>query len=139
MTVYVEGPIEYTDPIVVYLHGDSDSFFLRVPCYDGVKTVTAPLGALLPVTSATVKGTLRITTPDGSADLTRDTSVSGEGAKADEDGDGTNDSFEFYVARTVIEAGWVAVDHAWRVRYEDSSTTPATAVTIAIGTIRVVA
>lgn len=138
MTVYVEGPITYSDPIIVYQHGSGDSFFLRVPCYDGVKTVTAPLGALLDVSSATIKGVLRITTPDGSTDVTRDTSVSGEGAKADEDSDGTNDSFEFYVARTLVDA-WVAGVHTWRVRYEDSSTTPATAVTIAIGKIKVVA
>lgn len=133
-TRYLDGPVDYSDePIVVYA---GESFKLEVPVYDGVVTGTAEYGTLRDVSTATIKGVMTINKPDGTTDITRDTSVSGEGAKYDSDSDGTNDGFRFYVATTVT-TDWTAGTHNWEVEYQDSSASPADAVLVAIGRIEV--
>lgn len=134
MTRYLDGPRDYTDePIKVYA-GESLKF--EIPVWDGVVTGTSEYGELRNVSAATIKGILRINKPDGSSDVTRDTSVSGEGAKSDTNSDGNDDAFQFYVADTVT-ALWSAGTHNWEVEYVDTSTTPDDVVLVAIGRIQV--
>lgn len=136
MTLSVrEGPVVHTDNDGVVVVYKEDSLKLRVPVYDGVRTITAPYGALRDVSSANITGTLTIDKPDDSADLTRTTSSGG--AKADNDSDGTNDSFDFYILGSVT-SGWVAGYHQWTVLYTDTGGTGGQDdVTVATGRILV--
>ena len=59
-----------------------------------------------------------------------------EGSKQDDDGDATNDSYEFYVADTVT-TNWKVGLHRWEVQHQDTGTTPTTKRLIAVGTIEV--
>ena len=106
--------------VVVFL---GESLKLRVPIHDGVRTASAQYGALRDLSGAGVSGILTIDKPDGSSDVTRDTSVSGEGTTVDTDGDSTVDAFDFYVADTVT-ATWTAGYHQWEVEYIDTTPTP---------------
>lgn len=106
---------------------------------DGARTASKPYGAGVEVSAATIKGVLRVNKADGTNDLGRDTSVSGEGAKAltaQGTAEGlTKDAFEFYVAAAVT-AGWLGMLD-FEVEYQDSSPTVADAKLVLVGRIDV--
>lgn len=133
MTATIDGPLRHGTPIPVYIGED---LVLQVAVRDGVPNAAARNGALVSVAASAKKGVLRIYKPDGVTNVTRDTSVSGEGEKADDDADATNDSYRFLVASTVT-ALWAEGRVAWEVEHQDSSTTPTTARLIAYGWLEV--
>lgn len=132
MTTVLDGPLHHPTPIPVYVGED---FVLQLAMRDGVRTASLPHGALVSVAASTKKGVLTIYKPDGTTTITRDTSVSGEGEKADDDSDATNDSYRFMIAAAVTELWTVGAQVAWHVEHQDSSTTPATARLVAYGTL----
>ena len=128
----IDGPIRHAD-IPVYIGED---FVLQVAVRDGEAVAASAYGSLVSVAASTKKGVLRVYKPDGTTSITRDTSVSGEGEKADDDGDATNDSYRFLVAPAVT-ALWSPGRYAWEVEHQDSSTTPTVARLIAYGYLAV--
>lgn len=128
----IDGPLYHATPIPVYVGED---FVLQIAVRDGTPTSSARYGALVSVAAATKKGVLTVYQPDGTTTITRDTSVSGEGEKADDDSDATNDSYRFLVAAAVTALWTAGTQRAWHVEHQDSSTTPTTARLIAYGTL----
>lgn len=130
----IDGPLRIEKPIPVYVGED---LVLQIAVRDGVPSVASRYGALVSVAASTKKGVLTIYKPDGTTTITRDTSVSGEGEKADEDGDTVNDSYRFLISAAVT-ALWTAGEKvAFHVEHQDSGTTPATARLIAYGELEI--
>lgn len=123
------GPRVLADPWVVH---KGESFKPEVTIYDGVRTASAKWGAVVDVSAATKKAILRINKPDGSSDLTRDTSVSGEGEKSD----AANGEVRFFVADTVT-TGWAVGTHEFECEYQDSGPSPEDKRLILVGKIEV--
>lgn len=115
----IAGPRVLEKPAIVYI---GESWKPRADVKDGVKTAALPFGAALTVAAATIKGVLTVNKPDGTTDLTKDTSVSGEGEKSDPDTEGFNNAFQFYVAATAT-ASWVEGIHDFEVEYQDTAPT----------------
>ena len=137
MPAQLVAPRVLEEPLVVHR---GESFKLQAALRDGEKTAAKPYGAGIEASTATIKGILRISKPDGSADLARDTSVAGEGAKALTDqgqAEGlTKDAFEFYVAHTVT-ADWKDGLHDFEVEFQDTAPTVADRKLFLIGRIDV--
>lgn len=133
----IAGPRVLEEALVVYR---GESFKLRAEVRDGEKTAAKPYGAGVEVDASTIKGVLRISKPDGETDVTRDTSVAGEGAKAlTEQGTAeglTKDAFDFYVAHTVTD-DWADGLHDFEAEYQDSSPIVADRKLILVGRIDV--
>ncbi len=127
------GPRILDEPLVVY---KGDSFKPRVRVKDGVRVAAKPLGADVNVSAASVKGVLTVNKPDDATDVTRDTSVAGEGTKTDVDSVGFVHAFDFYAAGSVT-ATWLLGIHDFEVRYEDSAPTPADIKLVLIGQVHV--
>ncbi len=125
------------EPIVVH---KGESFKLRAEVRDGVRTAAKPYGAGVEVNASTIKGILRVNKADGTTDVTRDTSVSGEGAKAlTTQGSAESlakDAFEFYVA-SATTSGWAAGLLDFEVEYQDTAPTVADAKLVLVGRLDV--
>ena len=131
--VTLRGPRVLQKPEIVY---QGESFKLQVPVKDGVRTAAKPFGAATDISAGTKKGILRINKPDDATDVTRDTSVGGEGAKSDPDTEGFDNAFEFYVADTVT-TGWSVGVHDFEVEYQDTAPTPDDIDLVLIGVVEV--
>lgn len=134
MSTQIHGPVDYRDTPDVVRRGES--WKLRVPVYDGARTASSPKGALVDISAATKKLVLTINGVMASAaDLTRDTSVSGEGEKTD------SNTATFFIAYTVTEGAndFKPGVYEWQVEYQDSAPTPADRKLVAIGRLLVLA
>ncbi len=127
-----EGPIIHERDFIVY---KGDSFKPEFAVYDGEDlTVAKPFGTTIDISAATKRGVLTVNKADGTSDVSKDTSVAGEGSKADTQASGYVDTVQFVFAQAVT-AGWEKGIRKYEVVYEDSAPTTPDKKLVATGNI----